>query len=164
MTQQEQETLQAEILATQREEIEKYRGGSDEIHWLFGEADVPDILKRSVYRTIAKIGKWTVCVIEQPRKAGVVTLLVIASFLLESQNFYYASPEHVDAIRYEISQPNPWGKMNIPVINGFVIVPPKEEPAPHVPEKDFIANPQPNFAIASLSGLSLQISGKYPHN
>jgi hypothetical protein len=94
MTQQEQEKLQAEILATQREEIEKYRGDSDEIQWLFGEADVPDILKRSVYRSIAKLGKWTVCVIEQPRKAGVVTLLVIASFLLESQNFYYACPEH----------------------------------------------------------------------
>ncbi|SRR6266496_2778474 len=163
MTQREQETLQAEILSKQKHEIDKYKAPGDEIEWEFSESIVPETLKRSAYRILAKVGKWTICIIEQPRKVGVVTLFVILSLLLESENFYYAHPEHVDAIRYEVSKPNIWGKINTPLINGFVIVPPPEEPAPHVPEKELIANPQPTFTVASLSGLSLDISGKYPH-
>jgi hypothetical protein len=164
MTEEEQKTLQAEILATQRKEIGEHKTDKDEIEWLFSESHVPDILNRGAYRIVGKVGKWTVCVIERPKKVGVVTLLVILSLLLEAQNFYYAHAEHVDAIRYEISQSDTWGNINVPIINGFVIVPPAEEPAPHVPERDFVANPQPTFTIASLSGLSLPISGKYPHN
>jgi hypothetical protein len=164
MTEQDQKAIKDEVLATRKEEIAKLEQGGGQIEWQFSELEIPEIVRRSAYRILTKIGKWTVCLIDQPKKIGVVTLWVILSLLLESENYYYAFPEHVDQIRYEISQPNLWGQPNIPIINGFVIVPSAEEPAPHVPEKEFIANPQSAFTIASLSGLSLQISGKYPHN
>jgi hypothetical protein len=82
--------------------------------------------------------------------------------LLEAENFYHAKIEQIAEIRHAIEQNEPWGKPDLNVLNGFVIIPPAEEPAPHVPERDLIANPQSTFTIASLSGLSLQISGSYP--
>lgn len=164
MTHEEQEQLKAEILATQTGVIDNYKAPNDNIQWLFGESNIPDILERSVYRMLTKIGKWTVCLIEKPKVIGIVTVLVILSVLLESQSFHWPYPEDIGVIRHEISQAEPWGNKDIPIINGFVIVPPPNEPEPHVPEKDFIANPLSTFSVASLSGLSLPISGKYQHN
>jgi hypothetical protein len=164
MTQKEQEELREQVLAKEKEFLQKYGDKEDKVELIFSESTFPENLKGCVYRAIDKIGKWTICIIDLPKKAGVLTVLVIISLILESLNFYYAQPEHVDEIRYQISQPNMWDKLQNPNLNGFVIVPPRDEPNPHVPERDFIANPQATFAIASLSGLSLQVSGKYPGN
>ena len=162
MTKQEQEEIREQIFAKEKEILQKYGEKGDKVELIFGESTFPETLKGCVYRTIDKIGKWTVCIVDHPRKAGVMTILVIVSLVLESLNFYYAYPEHVDAIRYEITQPTMSTKLENPKLNSFVIVPPPDELNPHVPERDFIANPNPTFSIASLSGLSLQISGKYP--
>jgi len=163
MNEQQKKQLQQEVLEKHNAQINQFNNSDEQIEWLYSEQAFPDFLKRSVYKAIAKIGDYTICLIQQPKKAGIVTLLVIASLLLESENFYHAKPNQLAEIRHEIEQHERWGNLNTPILNGFLILPPPEEPTPHVPEKDLIANPQPIFTIASLSGLSLPISGSYPH-
>jgi hypothetical protein len=161
MSDEELEKLKTEIQQSCMDEVRKYQMDYQHVEFVVGDLSVPEIIQRGVFQVIAKIRNWTICLVKQPLKHGVVTLVIMLSLLFEALHVDHALPEHINQIQGEVSVPAPWADTHRPIINRFVLVPPIGSPHPHPLEDDFLRNPNPNYVIASVTGLSPQVSGFY---